>query len=168
MPQKEDNRTNNNVHPNSRAARGDEAIEAERAARAAAAPAPEPAEDTATQLESLNKQVEDQTSRIADLEEANEQLEQDVKDAQEAQKKAQEAEAKAQEAAGAAIKRADNLEAQVKDLTDQLAEAKKPAPDNAKTEVTTTQSGDQAPGSNANDKPAAPLDGPNVPPAPAA
>lgn len=125
----ENSTENNNVHPNSRAARGDAAIEAERAARDAALPAQPAANDDS-----------DKDAKIAELEASVESLTAD-KDALETElAEHKDAAGKDGETAATELKaaqdevasekdRADKAEAKVQELTDQLAEAQKPAED---------------------------------------
>lgn len=118
-----DNELNGNVHPNSRAARGDEAIEAERAAREAAqpsSPAPETAVDNSAELEDLNSQVDDLTADNEALATQTEELTKANADLTEQLEKAQSGEATAHQDEVKAVERAEKAEARVTELEKQL------------------------------------------------
>lgn len=131
MAQENDNKLNNNVHPNSRAARGDQAIEEERAARDAANPSPDA---TADPNPATDSSVDDSATQIANLAEANEQLETDIEDLQKDIKTANDLATEAKKDLDASVKeadaaakqaresseRADKLQQEVEDLTKEL------------------------------------------------
>lgn len=131
MAQTDDNRVNNNVHPNSRAARGDEAVDAERRAREEAAPASEVTDpDTgAARVQELENEVAELKDQISDLETAAEGHDIELAEANKTVEAAQADVEAANKERDAAVERAEKAEAKVKELQDAAKGNKAYVPD---------------------------------------
>jgi chromosome segregation ATPase len=126
-----DNVINNNVHPNSRAARGDEAIDAERRAREAAAPVAT-SEDQVNggekdaRIQQLENELAEARDLITDLEAGAGDHDTQLAEANKTVEAAQADVTAAQKERDEAISRAEKAEAEVKKLQD-AAKSAKPA-----------------------------------------
>lgn len=131
MPQQEDNKHNNNVHPNSRAARGDDIIEQERIARDQATADAKPASDTTDpdtgpeRVQQLENQVADLTEKLSEAEIERDAAKEDLEDAAKSHEDAlKTAGTDSDKAVKEATARAEKAEARVKELEDEAKIAK--------------------------------------------